>query len=437
MIAFFSRRGIEALAVGTIEELLRELAMTPTPFLLLSVNFPHPKVDSLPALLSQKFSTQCLAFAELTDRKTEGRLANIKARQVIYGAVSGLTVLTRIKQVEQENTKLQPTQTKNLEPKALSPSPALSPEPSSAPAPAPAPAQTVTQANSPANSDVKFVPGQPPPPDSLVVKGKSNNDYPLAGRFAGATSSENGLPSASPGATAAAQIMAKLGWSASTDTMRRLSFLECACTAIKELHPKAEISLNPLKEIRSTGLLMVCDEYKSNFVLVASEAEPHPSAGVLSLTKALLQQAREIGLETPDSYSKTLMFQKVTVPVDTFSSAEFSITTRFNSTAFGLSYIELPTREPLIQPKSNEFAEIKIIEIAKNLPLTFDVFVFLPRNKKYLRFSSAGSEFAENKRNRLLAAGRNTVLVKTQEVPYFREHSIWAQIRSGIADRRD
>ncbi len=430
-MAFFTRRGIEAIAVATIEDLLQQLTAAPTPFVLLSVNFAHPKLESLPALLKQKFNTQCLAFAELTDRKTEGRLANIKARQVIHGAVSGLAVLTRIRQVEQETLNADSTK-----PIATS-SQTTSPPSNNRSA---ADAQTAGTTSEPRaaisnNPEVKVVTGTLPSQDGRVAKGPPNNVPPLADQFK-RRAPQNDLPPATPGAKAAAQLMTKLAWSASVDTIRRLSFLECACNAIKEIQPNAEITLDPLKAIRSAGLLMVSNKQKSNYVIVASETEPYPSPAVLNLKKTFLQHAQKKGIETPLSQTKMLMLQKVVVPVETFSRGEFSITARYDSTAVGLSYLELPAKEPLIQNKSNEFTEIKIIEIAEDLPLTFDVFVFLPRNKKYLRFSPAGSEFAENRRNRLLAAGRKTVLVRTQDVPHFHEHYIWAQIRSGIETRR-
>lgn len=70
---------------------------------LLSVNYPHPKIEMIPSLFQQSFKVDCILFAEDTDRKSTQKLSNMKARHVLFGPVSGPVVLMRLRQIEKEN----------------------------------------------------------------------------------------------------------------------------------------------------------------------------------------------------------------------------------------------------------------------------------------------------------------------------------------------
>lgn len=101
-LAFLNRRDVEAFAVSNMNDAVEQLAKKPVKFLLLSVNFPHPKVEMLPALFSQTFGAEVIGFAEASDRKTESRLSNIKTRHIIFGFLTGPVILLKIRQIEKE-----------------------------------------------------------------------------------------------------------------------------------------------------------------------------------------------------------------------------------------------------------------------------------------------------------------------------------------------
>ncbi|MES2962737.1 MAG: hypothetical protein V4760_02530, partial [Bdellovibrionota bacterium] len=102
-VAFLNRRGIPTKIVTNMNDAIDIFSKKQANMALLSVNYPHPKIEMLPSLLQQSFKADTILFAEDTDRKTTQRLSNTKARQVLFGPVSGPTVMMRVRQIEKEN----------------------------------------------------------------------------------------------------------------------------------------------------------------------------------------------------------------------------------------------------------------------------------------------------------------------------------------------
>lgn len=102
-VAFLSRRGVEVFAATSLQEVVDKISEGWSKYLLLSVNFPHPKIDIVPTLLHQSFGTEVMVFAETSDRKTDKRLKNSKSKHVIFGTPSGPVVLMRLKQMQKES----------------------------------------------------------------------------------------------------------------------------------------------------------------------------------------------------------------------------------------------------------------------------------------------------------------------------------------------
>ena len=102
-VAFLNRRGIPTKIVTNMNDAVELFSKKQANMALLSVNFPHPKIEMIPTLLNQSFKVDCIVFAEDSDRKTTQKLSNTKARHVLFGPVSGPVVLMRVRQIEKEN----------------------------------------------------------------------------------------------------------------------------------------------------------------------------------------------------------------------------------------------------------------------------------------------------------------------------------------------
>ncbi len=101
-VSFLNRRGVEVFATTVFQEAVDKLATDWARFVLLSVNFPHPKIELVPQLLSQSFDTEVLLFAETQDRKSNSKLTASKGKHIIFGSVSGPVVLMRLNQILKE-----------------------------------------------------------------------------------------------------------------------------------------------------------------------------------------------------------------------------------------------------------------------------------------------------------------------------------------------
>lgn len=100
--SFLERRGIETFVSTAMQDVIDRLAQGWSKYVLLSINYPHPKIDLIPTLLHQSFQAEIMVFAETSDRKTNTRLTGSKAKHIIFGAPSGPVVLMRLKQMQRE-----------------------------------------------------------------------------------------------------------------------------------------------------------------------------------------------------------------------------------------------------------------------------------------------------------------------------------------------
>lgn len=101
-VHFLERRGFAAKYVSSLNEAVELFSKKEANMLLLSVNFPHPKVEMIPVLMHQSFKVETILFAEDNDRKTSNKLNNAKTKHVLFGPVSGPVVMMKIRQIDRE-----------------------------------------------------------------------------------------------------------------------------------------------------------------------------------------------------------------------------------------------------------------------------------------------------------------------------------------------
>ncbi len=101
-VTFLERRGIAVKLASSLNEAIELFSRKEANMLLLSVNFPHPKVEILPALLAQSFQIETILYAEDSERRTLSRLNSAKSKHVLFGPVSGPVVLMKVRQIERE-----------------------------------------------------------------------------------------------------------------------------------------------------------------------------------------------------------------------------------------------------------------------------------------------------------------------------------------------
>jgi hypothetical protein len=101
-VSFLNRRDIPTQVVDDLNEALERISRKEVDLLLLSVNYPHPKVELFPTLLLQNFNLECLVFAEYADRKANQILQSSRAKNVLLGQPSGPVLRMRIRQIQKQ-----------------------------------------------------------------------------------------------------------------------------------------------------------------------------------------------------------------------------------------------------------------------------------------------------------------------------------------------
>jgi hypothetical protein len=101
-VSFLNRRDIRCEMVPSLNDVVDRLSNKEANMVLLSINFPHPRIEMIPLLLSQSFGVETIVFAEKTDRKSSQMLTSSKAKHVIMGRISGPVVAMRVRKIEKD-----------------------------------------------------------------------------------------------------------------------------------------------------------------------------------------------------------------------------------------------------------------------------------------------------------------------------------------------
>ncbi len=96
---FLERRELNTYVCEDLKEAIRIMDNTPPDFLCLSVNYPHPKVTHIPKLISSTFGVETIMLAEKNTKKAVQLLSQAKSRHVLFGDVSGPSMLMKIRRI--------------------------------------------------------------------------------------------------------------------------------------------------------------------------------------------------------------------------------------------------------------------------------------------------------------------------------------------------
>ncbi len=69
------------------------------------------------------------------------------------------------------------------------------------------------------------------------------------------------------------------------------------------------------------------------------------------------------------------------------------------------------------------FRAVRIFDLSANSTLEFDTYVFLPLNRRYIKFSGANTSFDESRLEKLSQAQMNSVFVDSKDMPKFYQYS--------------
>jgi len=102
VVPFLERRHVHIQLATDLRQLIQTVLTNRPDFLIFSAEFPNPQVKSMPIIFSQTFNMECILLGETADFKTNSVLSQSKAKNIIYGPVSGPAIYSRLKSIIKE-----------------------------------------------------------------------------------------------------------------------------------------------------------------------------------------------------------------------------------------------------------------------------------------------------------------------------------------------
>lgn len=455
--AFLIRRGVEVFATTVFQEAVDKLASEWTRFILLSVNFPHPKIEMVPQLLAQSFNVEALVFAELSDRKSNSRLTASKAKHIIFGSVSGPVVLMRLTQIlkdqnqtSDETTSIAKSTSGTVEEGSINVKGGTSVQKNSekmkrlmAELGEPTDAERTTTGGLTAGVAIqKGNRGQlhllvPPPTTTqkrdlkaAISSGKLKPAQPKIDERslkAPATiegSEAVGLPPETPVPI-------------STPSQSSLDLIErCIREALKQCCGWPRDQKEVLIDYRTVSALVFHTSFFRGTVLFAIGKGQFDHGEMLKSIETefvfqIIQAGVDIGIGELERYDIT----PASAAEDAFLAAISSAVSRSDKLEVGIAILDLVPEEPEIIETADLMIAVKPESIEPEARLDFEVFLHLPLNGRYVKYIKEGNYLSKGQSTRLSSRQKQSIYLTKSASSAFRQHASVSSLKRKIAKK--
>lgn len=472
--SFLTRRGVPARFITSLNDAIDAFSANSANMLLLSVNFPHPKIEMIPALINQSFNIEVIAFAEDSDRKSAQKLQNVKTRHVIQGPVSGPTVLMRIRQIEKElagDTSQQASdsnargasrasdsdQSINVRGGSLS---GVAKQEALASLMSAASERLAGEDASSGRASLSFggaggesefgalaASGQ-----TYVQKGSRTASHLVTPNEALRAAVNRGLEDAHgvkpklivplppemrrQGRSAQTratyrrpQLAAEFHDGIETKKRKRAEsdeedlFQRCLAEAVETVVGEADETRSRLSIFRKAMLVAVrSPKMKAAFLIGVGKSKHKPIDLMERVQVAFfsLMRANGIDLETAEQFSIEL--DQTELARRAFSSSEHVLIAEDGGTELGVAVVSVVDPLPEILPYERDMLRVPLRDIPEEEPVPFNIFLHLKRNGRFLRYVRLGSMISKKQVSRLERFKVTHVLVKQDEQEAYSRH---------------
>jgi hypothetical protein len=487
-VSFLNRRGIPARAISTLNEALEAFTAKKANMLLLSVNFPHPKIEMIPVLMTQSFPVEVILFAEIIDRKSSQRLQNAKTKHVIMGPVSGPAVMMKIRQIEKElngdndaNTSdgggrstvrsSEQEQSINVRGGSLSTvnkealatlmsaaSEALLQEDD----------KTIGSRSFGSEEESEFG-GLERSGETYVQKGSRSKAHLVTPEAALRAAIDNGLEEADPARKP--KLIVPL-----PEEMRRAPvFIEPrkkyqrkqqaaemhGALSPKEAHSKANQHLGPAHNVRrkkpeseTEALFLRCVEealetvagqalsdesefgffrkamlvsirsnkLKGSFLVAVGKSKHKPADLMERVQVAFFSLVRANGFDLDSSDQFAIELDQIAIASAAFQISDHVIISKTESAEICVAVVMSDDPVPSTEPYEKNMVKVPLLDLPPEEPVTFNVFLHLKRNNKFLRYIKVGAKISDKQVARLEKRKVTHVLVNKDESEAYHRH---------------
>lgn len=458
-VSFLSRRGVEVFATTVFQEAVDKLASEWSRFVLLSVNFPHPKIELVPQLLAQSFNTEVLLFAEIQDRKSSSKLTASKGKHIIFGTVSGPVVLMRLTQIIKESQQQADDGTTSIARSSSGHSDegAIHLKDQSKPkkneeglkrlmaALGDSTTEAEHQLKNQSNPVViqkgnrgQLLMAVPPPTESQKAKVREAVEggrlKPAQPKIEKSQLKPTDIvteehPQVEFNHTGGGPIVG-LNQS-SVDILER-----CMRAALKECCGWPRDQKETLIDYRTVSVLVFHTAFFRGSVLIAIGRGGFDHTEMLKSIETefvfqLIQSGVDIGIGELERYEIT----PASAAEDAFLAASTSAVSRSEKLEVGMAVLDLVPEVPELVETPDMMIAVKPDAIEPEQRLNFEVFLHLPLNGKYVKYVREGFSISSKQSSKLSARSDSSVYLTKAASTAFRQHASLKSLKSKIAKK--
>ncbi len=456
-ITFLARRGVQITTVSTVQELLDKLSQRLVDFIFLSATFPHQKLDTIPGLLHQSFGIETVAFAEKWDRRSEALISQLRMKHVIYGPVTGPSVLLKVRQLvklaAEERAKAAAKESAHAKPDEIASLMKILTSDSGE-----GPIGSEITKSAPPDYKVFVAKGKPPLMMSYIPPSSANKDRGLAvfkqdPRIPNTHKIILAEPKAHEQPTREAEKPAakvlpfpqqhgaplKRVPDSIAKNPKVMVLWECARRAVLDVTQGTEVFDTAISRIHSLALLSInCEAVRGCFLLTAGKGRSFPYGAIADLQQRFLFHLFEAGQYVRDGDCEVIEIDVRNLPDGAFIDSDFSLTALSDVAELSISFLDVAPANPEIERSAvDDFSRIQVKDVATGVPLTFDAYIYMPLNRKTLKYLKEGGELGIKQKSKLIDDGTEHLYIKEDSVPSFKEFHARASLHEVFDRRKD
>jgi hypothetical protein len=174
---------------------------------------------------------------------------------------------------------------------------------------------------------------------------------------------------------------------------------------------------------------------RGSFLLAVGDGKDFPFGAIANLSQRFIGQLRGYGHDLNDADCVIVDLQNGILANSLFAASEFELVARSSFIEVGITFLDIEQKEPHIGAAFNGHSAIKVDDVTTGVPVTFDAFLYFPLNQRTVRYLKIGSTFKLPQKEKLLASGTDSFLIKPGEIRAFREFFVRNSLQDVVAGR--
>ena len=224
------------------------------------------------------------------------------------------------------------------------------------------------------------------------------------------------------------------------DNIRRTEKETLISQGAKEALEKSCINFHDtvttIEKATNIACILVESPRFSGYLIAAMAKDKHIDlAFVEKIRSRLFRFLKDKGEDLQESESMKMKIREVPFEDWALAHAEFLRKSVHNGEEIAMAFFpRTDLRAKLIDCGDAEMAAVSINELTADVPVEFNVYIYLPRNNKYLLYTPCGGTFFSNQKNRLVSQGVEHLHILRMELEGFDKYRAQNFLNDKIAE---